>query len=415
MQTLSTYTDVGWDFCGENANGTADWWCMPVDGGTPQLTAFEEDLPPLLGEGTAVSPYLIADAHDLGSVARHEEPGAHYELVADIDLSGIHWTVAAIPEFAGRFDGKGHTLSNLKITGRTTLGLFGGVLADASVRNILLEQVDVLGTDDVGALAGISNGTLDNCRAAGRVSGDSQVGVLVGRNHGTIVKCWATGHVVGDRRVGGLVGTHQWGILSNCRSLSRVTGIDGVGGLVGDNANGSLLKSAAMGRVEGNRGVGGLAGKNSGDVSECYAQGSVQASSYSVGGFVGLNHGTLLDCYATGSVTGGCAMGGLVGENYHRVLRCYSTGPVYGACAAGGLIGFADQHELEDVGPESSFWDLDTSGVNNSQGGLGRSTDALQTKQTFLDTGWDFEQTWMICDGAYPRLRWAGILCVSGQ
>lgn len=106
-------------------------------------------------------------------------------------------------------------------------------------------------------------------------------------------------------------------------------------------------------------------------------------------------------------------MGGLVGENYHRVMRCYSTGPVYGACAAGGLIGFADQHELKDVGPESSFWDLDTSGVDNSQGGLGRPTDALQMKQTFLDAGWDFEHTWMICDGAYPRLRWAGTLCAE--
>ena len=32
MMTLSTFTDAGWDFVGESANGTADTWRMCTDG-----------------------------------------------------------------------------------------------------------------------------------------------------------------------------------------------------------------------------------------------------------------------------------------------------------------------------------------------------------------------------------------------
>ncbi len=38
MQTQSTFTDAGWDFAGETANGTADTWKMPFDGGYPMLS-----------------------------------------------------------------------------------------------------------------------------------------------------------------------------------------------------------------------------------------------------------------------------------------------------------------------------------------------------------------------------------------
>ncbi len=388
MQTLSTYTQAGWDFCGEHANGTSDWWCMPVDGGYPQLAAFaDENSPPLLGEGTAESPYLVADAHDLGKVSQHGEPGAYYELVSDVDLSGTHWLVAVIPEFVGRFDGKGYTLSNLKITGKTPLGLFGCVHADASVKNILLDQIEVTGTDDVGALAGLSHGTIDNC--------------------------FAVGQIRGSRRVGGLVGTNHLGVLFNCRSRGDVTGYQAVGGLVGDNAAGGIRNSAGVAGVEGNTSIGGLVGHNGGHVSRCFADGFVRGSENPIGGLVGSNRGTLLDSYATSSVAGGCAIGGLVGYNYSRVLRCYSAGPIRGDCVAGGLIGIADLRKPENVETEGSFWDLDTSGIDNSRGGAGLPTEDMKTPQAFLDAGWDFEQTWMICEGEYPRLRWERIPCVE--
>ena len=40
MQTLATFLDVGWDFRDESANGLAETWQMPVEGGYPVLSLF---------------------------------------------------------------------------------------------------------------------------------------------------------------------------------------------------------------------------------------------------------------------------------------------------------------------------------------------------------------------------------------
>jgi hypothetical protein len=47
MQTLSTFTDAGWDFVGETVNGTADIWKMPLAGGYPILSWQEAMAVPL--------------------------------------------------------------------------------------------------------------------------------------------------------------------------------------------------------------------------------------------------------------------------------------------------------------------------------------------------------------------------------
>jgi hypothetical protein len=38
MQTLSTFTDAGWDFVGESVNGTEDFWCICEGVDYPRLT-----------------------------------------------------------------------------------------------------------------------------------------------------------------------------------------------------------------------------------------------------------------------------------------------------------------------------------------------------------------------------------------
>jgi hypothetical protein len=36
-------------------------------------------------------------------------------------------------------------------------------------------------------------------------------------------------------------------------------------------------------------------------------------------------------------------------------------------------------------------------------------------KQQASFTGWDFENTWTICEGVdYPRLQWEGVECEDG-
>lgn len=146
------------------------------------------------GSGTKDDPYQIATAAQLDAI--HDWPTAtYYVLVNDIDLSGIEW----VP-YSGyiNFDGQGHTVSNLTITGtninsRVNVGMFGGLKSYWSnyyagtfqswVSNLNLKDVniDITGTDNytttlcVGAIVGGYDGFNDsvyiqNCTASGKIN-----------------------------------------------------------------------------------------------------------------------------------------------------------------------------------------------------------------------------------------------------
>ena len=84
---------------------------------------------------------------------------------------------------------------------------------------------------------------------------------------------------------------------------------------------------------------------------------------------------------------------------------CYAVGHVQvtGNEGVGGLVGGASSTAVN-----GSFWDVDTTGFSTrSNGGTGLPTAEMQTAQTYLDAGWDFDGTWMICEGLdYPHLKW---------
>lgn len=146
------------------------------------------------GSGTKNDPYQIATAEQLDAI--HDWPTAtYYVLVNDIDLSGIEW----VP-YNGyiNFDGQGHTVSNLTITGtninsRVNVGMFGGLKSywsdyyagtfQSRVSNLNLKDVniDITGTDNytttlcVGAIVGGYDGFNDsvyiqNCTASGKIN-----------------------------------------------------------------------------------------------------------------------------------------------------------------------------------------------------------------------------------------------------
>lgn len=183
--------------------------------------------------------------------------------------------------------------------------------------------------------------------------------------------------VSGSDYTGGLVGVN-YGIVNNSYATGNVSGSGwGAGGLVGANS-GTVNKSYSTGSVSGNNAVGGLVGDNNqGMVSNSYATGNVNGDWY-VGGLVGYNsHGTVNNSYATGNLNGDWYVGGLVGENY------------------GGTV-------------TASFWDVETSGIDYSRGGTGKTTAEMKNKTTFLNAGWDFTNIWGIVDGqTYPYLLWS--------
>jgi len=397
MQDPNTFLAAGWDFLGERANGVCEIWLIPTGRGYPELSVLNGYVPPLLnGSGTPDDPYIVETPEDLGTV--WYRPTACYRLASDVDLSGMVWSMALVPAFAGRFDGQGHRIRNMTISGGGYLGLFGSLALGAAVSDLGLENVNIVGTGDyVGAMVGHNRGAVSNSSSGGSVSGTYCVGGLMGYNRSSVSNSHSVGSVTGTDAVGGLVGLNYSGFVSNSYSTGSVSGGYEVGGLVGHNDSGSVSNSYAMGSVSGTYwDVGGLVGRNDyhGCVSSSSSQGSVSGK-YDVGGLVGTNAGPVSNSCSTSSVTGGQSLGGLVGCNWDRVSSSYSTGSLSGTGDhVGGLVGY-------NCGSVSnSFWDVTTSGATTSYGGTGLTTTQMQDPNTFLAAGWDLlgERTNGVCE-----------------
>ena len=111
--------------------------------------------------------------------------GITIELANDIDLNNIEWTPigygsgsnTTVHNFAGTFDGKNFTISNLKITNfvggapaakaAKGVGLFGCTQNPAVIKNVNIDGARVDGNHFVGALIGWASHTkVENCSVA---------------------------------------------------------------------------------------------------------------------------------------------------------------------------------------------------------------------------------------------------------
>ncbi len=202
------------------------------------------------GRGVPDDPYQIATAEDL--IALGETPqdyDKHFILTADIDLdpnlpdrrvfdraviaadtNDANWEFDGA-SFTGVFDGKGHTISHLTITGASYVGLLGGLGEAGEIRNLGMVDVNITGGDYVGGLVGESyrGSVVAQCCSTGSVNGKGCIGGLVGESHGTLTQCYSTVAVQGARNrqgidggIGGLVG-ESFGTLTDCYSIGLVT------------------------------------------------------------------------------------------------------------------------------------------------------------------------------------------------
>jgi hypothetical protein len=147
--------------------------------------------------------------------------------------------------------------------------------------------------------------------------------------------------------------------------------------------------------------VGSLVGRNEGTITNCYVEGGSVSGTGDVGGLVGSSRGKISNCYSRTSVSGNSKVGGLVGYSSRCIItNCYSTGTVSGNWGVGGLVGENDEFTIS-----TSFWDIETSGQTNSDGGTGKTTAEMKTASTFV--GWGCGSIWIIDSGKdYPRLWW---------
>lgn len=381
------------------------------------------------GSGETNDPYKIAAAEDLISLGGNpEDYDKHFILIADIDLpdrmvfdkaviapnTDDKWGEFQGIPFTGVFDGNGHTISNLRITGNDYLGLFGELGSGAKIRNVGVVNVSITASGDY-------------------------TGALAGKNfHGTLSQCYSTGTISGKESAGGLAGFNSYGYIINCCSTCAVSGsgeLVHIGGLLGDNSYGTAAQCYSTGIVSSTSNsdssiacVGGLVGFNSyGTVTQCYSTSGVSGN-YEMGGLVGSDSfGKITKSYSTGAVTvtgnyPTARLGGLIGACFHSyVSQCYSTGAVSSRAAQG----FVGQQNFGVV--TACFWDIQTSGRTDSAGGTGKTTTEMKNHNTYISAGWDLtgettngtDDIWRICElQEYPRLVWqlqtGDFICPAG-
>ena len=284
--------------------------------------------------------------------AAQKDRSINCTLNADIDLTGKGWTPIGTNfynSYTGTFDGGGHTIKGLTVTTNDQyVGLFGRLGKAGTVKNVVMEGVQITSNHSLGYAGGVAGfswgGTIENCSVSGSVSGTVSVG--------------------------GVVGIQWEASITGCSSSATVKGMVQVGGVAGQTNTGATMAA-------------------------CYATGNVTIEIDPIndilgGGLVGFNAGSsVLACYATGNVTstgsgtGKVYIGGFLGGNYTTVTACY----------------WKNNHEQgigynkEGIAPEATK--VDGTGVTWQD-----AVDAMNTALQNAGSEWRYE-----LKGALPTLR----------
>ena len=213
--------------------------------GTPALAT---------GSGTENDPYQISTAEGLkcfrdkvNNAKTPDETKICAVLTADIDLNNEEWTPIGPSEssaYTGTFDGQGHTVRNLSITGDVKrAGLFGCVIGGAIRKLTVAGSVSC--TVDQGWCGGIAGyaerETIENCASLCTVSytgKDARVGGIVGyvpssSSMTIICDCYNIGNITGSSDTGGICGYNLSGRIFNCYNVGEITGGNYVSKIVG--------------------------------------------------------------------------------------------------------------------------------------------------------------------------------------
>ena len=397
------------------------------------------------GTGTAEDPYQIANGAELAYLASSVNNGETYEaknfvLTANIDLNGLPWTPIAnsffdalfggsdYRVFAGNFDGKGYTISNVSIGSETTplesdvLGLFGAT--EGKISNLNLDTVSIHGVAKIasgyvigiaGGLVGSSAGSIENCHVTGLVMDMSAP------SNGYVAAYW----------VGGLVGALDGAQLINeCSvsgSITEKAGKGSIGGLIGELGKAAKItysRSDVTVNVKadsrGGANVGGFIGKGNGKtdaetiIRNCYATGNVTGGAYTggfAGGLWGLN---IKNCYASGNVSqAAAAMASFVGTDasdpnyYGSITNCFATGSVTGSSPFRYAFAMQDATKRSEI-TNCYFAEENSSIKNQNESATEKPQDKMKTEAFAAElnngdnsNGWSFVNG-QVLGGAEP-------------
>lgn len=293
----------------------------------------------------------IYDIADLQGIVN--DMTATYILKSTISLSSIDdWQPIGTTE--NPFEGKlyasdGFTITDLTITSNNLAsGLFGVIGPNGGVFDLTLEDVSVVGGQNVGGIAGINNGIIENCK------------VLTVNNDPNYM---ISGHAeYADLKVGGIAGDNL-GTIENCvtdidiKPVTTNTKNAHIGAIAGSNLGSIIGGYSDSNIVELNNEpvyIGGIAGYNKGLVESIYYTGDVTANTNAsktlVGGLVGFNALEGVVRYSSAEICSleGYSVGGLVGITKGLVQECYSGAINIAGRYVGGLAFNIAQGQVKD-------------------------------------------------------------------
>lgn len=361
--------DVTAEDCVDEAkDGTCD-----VCGGTVAIPAAE----PEQVDGV----YQLGSAADLlwfAAEVKGSEKSLSAKLTANIEIPSGQWT--PIENFAGTFDGGGHTVT---LNGASN-GLFKSVTGTSSKR-----------------------AEVKSVTVAGSING-------------------------GSNYVGGIAGQAGYANFTSCFNIAAVSGVSYVAGIVGyafKDSNGSYVTLQNCGNRGGVTATAGAAagivafGKGNTVVSSCYNAGAISgkvtsnnATQYGgVGGVVGGMQGykdacSITNSYNTGTVNGNSNYaGGVIGSMYNNVsiANCYNAGTITGGSGKVGAITYF-AHKTKTSA--TSCYYLDSScatavATNNNTSGV-KPTAMTETEMESADFAAALGSGYKENPDGYPVLIW---------
>ena len=286
-----TYAGIGWD-------GTTKTEPKKSADGTYQISSAAELA-------------WFADAVNGGRTALNAA------LTDNINLNGKTWPGigTASNQYTGTFDGKYFMVSGLA----GSKGLFDFVGA-CVIKNLTVSGAIKEGTN-MGLLADVSAGTVENCFTTGslhRINSYGTTGGLIGRaDAGTLIRnCGSAANVScsmkslnAELNMGGLVG-NLYGTVENSYATGTVkveagSGYTAVGGFIGQTKNtAAITNSYAAGTVIGSAGgaLGAFVGVNSGSISGSYYREDAAEAAVATGSADGLTAMTKADMQSDGFI-----------------------------------------------------------------------------------------------------------------
>lgn len=350
------------------------------------LMSFFPILVSAINETEVPNGYIgIYDKDDL--MAIHSNTSSKYILMNDIVFDesdfgstyndGMGWI--PFESFSGIFDGNGHKISNLRISGeQDKVGLFGTLTASALVKNLTLENVyiDVEG-DYVGGICGQIQ--MDKAVSGYRIS-----------------NCKVSGSISGNNYVGGICGYIDIGVTENCYiiekscNIASVNGTQYVGGLAGYHYGYAYYLGYAGAR--GSRTYIGLS-MNMGSVTAISDAGGLIGKAYERqdGGPYGSNYGYLYlnDCFNSGSVSADRYSGGIIGNVYRSkkdeqvtLTNIYNAGKV----TANSATNFGAICGVDTLMATNVYYVNST--VSNATSEIGQSVTADKLKLVSMGSNW---------------------------